>query len=145
MNTLCTLPLASIGELIPLAGLIAPFVFVTIVSCFGILQNAHQRKLQHETMRIALEKGQPIPKEMLVAPEEKINDRKSGIILVSIAAGIFVACLGLGYTFEETGLTLGATIVRGLRYIALIPGLIGVGLLINWKLEQAGKDAAKKD
>ena len=126
------------GEFVPLFAIVGPLVFVAFVVGFGILQEAHKKKLQHETIRFAIEKGQPVPMELFKAEVETVkalNDRKSGIVLISVALGVYFTMYGIGATFEATGITLGAHISNALRYIALIPGLIGVGLLINWYLD----------
>ena len=135
------------GEFVPLVGIIAPFAFVIFIVGFGMLQTAHQKKLQHETIRHALDKGQPVPAELLGSEQSKAespsNDRKAGIVLLSVAAGLFVTCNALSSTFSGLDIHLGALITRALSWLACIPAFIGAGLLLNWWLDQKSK-AAKK-
>jgi len=62
----------------------------------------------------------------------KRNDRKSGLILIAVAVGL--------YTFLATmGGLVGEEVASSVRWVALIPGLIGVALLINWAFERNDK------
>jgi hypothetical protein len=144
MNTFSLPPLAALGEMIPFAGMligviaiITPFVFVIAIVAINHLNARRKAELHHETIRLALEKGQPLPPELLnppvaVEPKTKISDRKSGLILIAVGIGLYFFFSGMA----EMG------IPAGVRWISLIPGLIGVALLINWFFE---KDGAKND
>ena len=76
----------------------------------------HRRQqLWHETARIALEKGQPLPMlpENVSTVKSPGNDIRSGLILIAVGAGLIVFFY---YSW--------------LRYLGAIPGCIGVALLL---------------
>lgn len=93
---------------------------VVIFIVFRSIQHRHQ--LWHDTARIALEKGQPLPPMPAdVAPpppteSKPSNDIRTGLILIATGAGLF--------------LFLNALVGRGLGLVGAIPGFIGVALLL---------------
>ncbi len=122
-----SLPLAEFGPvglgpfLIPLAGM--GFGLVCII--FGSLEKMQKRRLRHDLMRVALEKGQPLPPELLEESPAKRgrDDRRGGLIALAVGAALY---LFLGALVPE----------HGVKWVALIPGFIGVALLLNWALER---------
>ena len=145
MNALSLPPLAALGELIPMAGMligviaiITPFVFVIAIVAINQLNARKKAELHHQTIQLALEKGQPLPPELLnppvaAEPKIKVSDRKSGLILIAVGVGLYAFFAGIGGDLRMSG---------GFRWVGLIPGLIGVALLINWYFE---RDGAKSD
>jgi Domain of unknown function (DUF6249) len=116
------LPLADLSTL-PWAALIAiggSFLIGPAV-IFIIFQSAHRReKLWHETARVALEKGQPLPPMPAEAAPSPVkagppNDIRTGLVLVALGAGL--------YLFLDT------FVARNLGYVGAIPGFIGLALL----------------
>lgn len=116
--------LASI-ETIPwvaIVAIIGSFVMgpVIIFIVFQSIQRRHQ--LWHETARVALEKGQPLPPMPAdVAPPpptetKPTNDIRTGLILIATGGGLF--------------LFLNTLVGRGLGFVGAIPGFIGVALLL---------------
>ncbi len=140
MHTLLPLPcLAAVGEYIPFFGMLIPItlflVLLTIVIVSLYFKN-QSRKMWHETARIALEKGQPIPlAPSALSPkiEEALgkrletenrtssrNDVKAGLILIAISVGLYF------------GLKDGTGGIPGMpSSVYYVPGFIGVALLIN--------------
>lgn len=107
------------GLLIPIAGI----VLAGVITVCGMYFHNRRREMWHETARIALEKGQPLPP---LGPEqseadEKPKDRdanhdvRGGLVLIAVGAGLWMMFTG---------------IAPGLRYIGAIPGFIGVALLL---------------
>jgi hypothetical protein len=102
---------------------------VVIFIVFQSIQRRHQ--LWHETARVALEKGQPLPPMPAdVAPPPPSdtkpgNDIRTGLILIATGAGLF--------------LFLNALVGRGLGLVGAIPGFIGVALLLFGLLNAATK------
>lgn len=106
---------------IPVAGMILGGVMGITAMYF----RHQQSRLWHETARIALEKGQPLPD----FPDEKrigrskspdrlnSHDLRAGLILLGVGAGIYVFFVTVGA--EEA------------RFIGAIPGFIGVALLLH--------------
>jgi len=133
MHTFLTAPvLASVDEYIPFAGMLIPItlffvgLIITIASLYFKNQN---RRLWHETARIALEKGQPIPiapsaMDEVVAKKPDLSsgrsDVKAGLILIAIAVGFY-------FGFNE----LRAEGHYVPSFLFYIPGFIGVALLLN--------------
>ena len=126
-------------ELIPFAGMligaiaiVTPFIFVIAIVAINQLNARKKAELHHETIRLALEKGQPLPPELLnppvaAEPKTKVSDRKSGLILIAVGIGLYAFFAGIGGDLR---------IPAGVRWVGLIPGLIGVALLINWYFEK---------
>ncbi len=92
----------------------------------------HQKKrLWHETARIALEKGQPLPpmsgldeqdvREVVREGRGKNNDLRAGLILIGVGAGLYLFFVSLG--------------AEAVRFVGAIPGFIGVALLLHAMLE----------
>ncbi|MBC7369411.1 MAG: hypothetical protein H7343_21805 [Undibacterium sp.] len=108
--------------------MIVGVVFTTAAVIFFIaLYFGNQRRRQwHETARIALEKGQPIPAMPMqggrVRAEERMggprNDIRAGLVLIAVGFGLY-----FGFTTGE---------LRGVPLIAAyVPGFVGVALLVN--------------
>ena len=112
---------------------VLPLLIVGIIFTAGVaivfiaLYFYNQRRRQwHETVRIALEKGQPIPTALMQGAgtrvEERVgtprNDIRAGLILIAVGCGLY-----FGFTTGE---------LRGVPLIAAyVPGFIGVALLVN--------------
>ena len=113
-------------SLIPIVAIIFTFGMpIAIVAIIRIGKSRDNAELQR-TLRMSIEKGQPLPPEFLnslkvgqMRMKSPANDIRAGIILIAIALGIVVwNFLDNGYTLDE---------VSG---FAAIPGFIGVALLI---------------
>ena len=146
------------GEFVPFVGMMIPILILALV--FGLIATSlyfksKERERWHETVRLALEKGHPIPNmaEALSAPvaealcarlaPESRHKQRMGLVtggLVNIAVGI-----GLYFGLSEM------PEVRFARFFALIPGLIGVARLISALIDSlisarkpdSGNDAPK--
>ena len=100
-------------------------MFAMIIGCvwLGVSRRTQRAQMHHETLRLLIEKGQPIPAELLRGPDGlrlPRNDFRNGLVLISVG-------LGLG--------TLLLTQGDGDWPLALIPLLMGVAFLIAWKIE----------
>jgi hypothetical protein len=107
---------------------VAVVAILAMVASFGlplalvalVLYYRH-RKLQmnHETITRLAEKGLPIPPELMEPPRRGNAGLRGGLVLVAlgIALSFFFAGWGPGWS------------------IGLIPGLMGVALLVAWKIE----------
>ncbi len=136
-------PIASIeGALalcIPIVVIVMPFAFVVCVMAINSRKHTRARQMQHETLRLMVEKGQPIPPEMLKIPEEpekkKSDDRKTGLILIAVGIGIFIFFQSMGMQEQDA---------FPIRWAGAIPGLVGVALLANWFLTRKERAAEAK-
>jgi Domain of unknown function (DUF6249) len=132
------------GEFVPFAGMLIPIVILALV--FGLIATtlyfrSKERERWHETVRLALEKGHPIPNmneelsaqalSARLAPESRHRQRMKLVTggLVNIAVGI-----GLYYGLSEM------PEVHFARFFALIPGLIGVALLMSALIDAVFSD-----
>lgn len=110
--------------MIPLA-LFATIAFVVTI----VIYASHRRNRQlHETIRLMVEKGQPIPNELLqdvtkIKPPS--SDLNRGLRLSAIGLGLI--CYFAAQGDREWGM-------------GMIPLLIGVAFLISWKIKSANKN-----
>jgi Domain of unknown function (DUF6249) len=112
---------------IPLVGIVFLTIFgapVLIVGLILYFSFSRQRAL-HRTVRLMVEKGQPVPEALLNPPpaQRQRSDLRRGVVLSMIGFGL-MAFLGATSEWEGGAWTLG-----------LIPFLIGAGYLLVWKLD----------
>ena len=90
-----------------------------------VLYYKHRRlRMNHETITRLAEKGLPIPPELMEPPRRGNAGLRAGLVLVAlgIALSFFFAGWGPGWS------------------IGLIPGLMGIALLVAWKIESKSRD-----
>jgi uncharacterized protein DUF6249 len=105
----------------------APVLIVAFIMYFGFSKS----RMQHRTIRMLAEKGQPIPATLLAPPTPAIrarSDLRRGIVLVMVGIGLMV-CFGAWNDWEG-----------GAWAIGVIPFVIGLGYLLVWKLEGEKKN-----
>jgi hypothetical protein len=113
---------------------VIPIVAITLLTVFGapvlivglILYFSFSRsRALHRTVRMMVEKGQPVPEALLNPPpaQRQRSDVRRGVVLTMIGIGVTVF-LGAASEWDGGAWTLG-----------LIPFLIGVGYLLVWKLD----------
>lgn len=116
-----TLLLAEINSLhlIPITAIAGGLALTAIIIVFGLKYLQRRQELWHETARIALEKGQPLPPLPADMRQEKHPDHNSdfrtGLIMVATGAGLYLFFV---------------TFLPSLRFLATIPGFIGAALLL---------------
>jgi hypothetical protein len=114
--------------------IVIPIVAITLLTVFGapvlivglILYFSFSRsRAMHRTVRMMVEKGQPVPEALLNPPpaQRQRSDVRRGVVLTMIGIGLMVF-FGAVNDWEGGAWTLG-----------LIPFLIGVGYLLVWKLD----------
>ena len=105
----------------------APVLIVAFIMYFGFSKS----RMQHRTVRMLAEKGQPIPAELLAPPIPAVrqrSDMRRGIVLVMVGVGIMI-CFGAWSDWEGGAWALG-----------VIPFVIGLGYLLVWRLEGGKKN-----
>lgn len=105
----------------------APVLIVAFIMYFGFSKS----RMQHRTVRMLAEKGQPIPAALLAPPTPAVrqrHDMRRGIVLVMVGIGLMV-CFGAWNDWEG-----------GAWAIGVIPFVIGLGYLLVWKLEGEKKN-----
>ena len=99
----------------------------------------------HETLRLALERGQPIPPELIAAiqsgasvrsPPGPDRDLRRGLILLACGLGFCGLGYGLWYGLMSVN-EISAYITGGsVAGFGAIPGLIGVAYLVLWGMNR---------
>jgi hypothetical protein len=114
-----------IGTMIPIFffGMIAAIVIVP-----RYFKSIERQKVA-DTLRVAIEKGQPLPPEIVDAiardarlPPSPARDIRTGIVWLAVAAGL--AAFGVALGFEEPDATFP------LIAIACFPGFVGLAFLV---------------
>lgn len=123
-----------IGHVIPIVAIVFPFLMVIAVQVAKSISRTQRERMRCEVMRAAIERGQPIPPEILRGTEDPedepfgratagSNDIRTGLICMGVGAGMFL----MFATFSIGGFDG----LQGLRWIGAVPGFVGVALLIN--------------
>jgi hypothetical protein len=100
----------------------APVLIVIMIGIFAVLMS----RMRQRTIRMMVEKGQPVPAELLAPATRAVrrrSDVRRGVIWAMIGLG---AMIFFGVVNDWEG---------GIWSLGLIPFLIGLGYLIVWKLE----------
>jgi hypothetical protein len=100
----------------------APVLIVIMIGLFALLVS----RMRQRTIRMMVEKGQPVPAELLAPHTRAVRQRsdvRRGVIWTMVGLG---AMIFLGAVNDWEG---------GAWSIGLIPFLIGLGYLMVWKLE----------
>ena len=116
---------------------VVPIVIIGIVFSFSAIMVAtifyarHRgRQLRHETIRLALEKGQALPPELLrdaEAARRPRTDLSRGVILLALGAGTSLFLWTLGIRSWGAGLILVA---------------LGLGYVVSHLLTRTGRETA---
>jgi hypothetical protein len=98
-----------------------PILIVAVILYFSFSKT----RALHRTVRMMVEKGQPVPEALLNPPpaQRQRSDMRRGVVLAMVGLGLMVF---LGAVNDWQG---------GAWSIGLIPFLIGAGYLLVWKLE----------
>ncbi len=100
----------------------APVLIVLTIGMFALIGT----RMRQRTIRMMVEKGQPVPAELL-APEVRRVRRRS-----DVRRGVIWTMVGLGLMVWLAAVNNWE---GGVWSFGLIPFLIGLGYLIVWKLE----------
>jgi len=80
-----------------------------------------QKRYVQETIRLMVEKGQPIPPELFIEKPAPRSDLRRGIVLCALGVGLIVFLL---------------CVSRHVWGIGAIPLFLGLGHLVAWRLER---------
>jgi hypothetical protein len=98
-----------------------PILIVAVILYFSFSKT----RALHRTVRMMVEKGQPVPEALLNPPpaQRQRSDMRRGVVLAMVGLGLMLFFAALN---DWEG---------GAWSIGLIPFLIGAGYLLVWKLE----------
>ncbi len=113
-----------------------PVVAISVLALFGfpvaivaviMFSSWAKARSLHRTVRMMVEKGQPVPPELFAvpapgAPLRPWFDLRRGIVLLAVGVGV-VMFFGISAGWDE-----------GVWALGLIPGLIGFGYILAWRL-----------
>ena len=100
----------------------APVMIVIVIGIFALIGN----RMRQRTIRMMVEKGQPVPAELLVPEVRRVrrrSDVRRGVVWTMVGFGLMIWLAAVN-DWEGGAWSFG-----------LIPFLIGLGYLIVWKLE----------
>ena len=123
------------GEIGAMTGLVASVMFFAMIAAIVIVPRwikSREREQLQATLRMAIEKGQPLPPEVIEAISRDARpvpsaarDLRRGVILLCVAAAL--VAVGYAGVYWGDGDTDGVGWLIGL---AAFPGFIGMAFLI---------------
>lgn len=110
-------------------GILVPIALFALIAVARYFKSVERQKMM-DTVRAAIEKGQPLPPELIAAMSAQVrrrplsprNDLHRGVIWLGVAAG--VAVMGVVIGFSEPDATYP------LLGIAAFPAFIGLAFII---------------
>ena len=106
--------------LVPLLGMLVTFGLPLLLVAVILYYKHRKNALTHETIAKLAEKGVPVPPELLVPPPARGEPGlQAGLVLLGLGVGLAVF-------FEQVGAPWS---------IGLIPGCMGVAILLGWFIE----------
>ncbi len=116
-----------LGILIPLA----PFLMVAAIVIVPAWLRTRDRREMQATVRAAIEKGQPLPPELIEALSKDVRprltssahrDMRIGVVLLFVAGGVALTALALGQINDYA--------MYGTLAGSAVPGMIGLAFVI---------------
>lgn len=104
---------------VAITGILVTFGLPLLIVAIVLLYKHRKLRMTHETILKLAEKGVPVPPGLLEPPSRPNSGLKGGLVLVALG-------VALSIYFLERG---------GPWSIGLIPGLMGVALLLAWWIE----------
>ena len=146
---------AFIEQIVPILGILMIIAIVIGPLWIRSYFAARERSQLHETLRVAYEKGQPVPPELIekltaATPRQSGGspaasgadaDLRRAIILIAVGLGLAGLGAGLFWGFMyvnpiPAGIIGGSTAGAG-----AIPGFIGLAYLVLWMARRSGPKA----
>lgn len=134
------------GETIGLFCSVGGLIFAAVMGLGGMYFRHRQLAQWHETARVALEKGQPVPLPpegmddhktaaplFNQSPEQRAIQQRAARIRGYLISGFINIAVGLGSFFALV--KLRTHLMENVQYFALIPAFIGLALLLGAAVE----------
>src|SRR5438876_5955047 len=111
---------------VAITSLLVTFGLPLLIVAIVLFYKHRKLRITHDTIVRLAEKGIPVPPELLEPPRQRSSGLRGGLVLIALGAG-----LSIFFLQNERG---------GPWSIGLIPGLMGVALLIAWAIESRAQD-----
>ena len=110
---------------------IAMFAMIAGIVIVPTWLKSKERQEMQATLRASLDKGQPLPPEVIDAltrqtvkpPASAARDLRAGVLLLALSLGIAATFTFIGYTFGEDE-------AWGFGAFAAIPGALGLAFIV---------------
>ena len=109
--------------LIAIVGLLVGFGLPVALVAIILYYKHRRQRMVHETIARLAERGLPVPPELIDPPRRGHSGLRGGMVLVALG-------IALSIFMDE---------MRGSWSIGLIPGLMGLALILAWWIETRGK------
>ena len=106
--------------IVAMMGMLVSFGLPLALVALILAYKQRRLRMTHETIAKLAEKGLPVPPELIESPRRGSATMRGGLVLVAL--GLALA----GFLVQ----------VEGPWSIGLIPGLMGVALLVAWAIER---------
>lgn len=137
--------IADVGAVSDVLKFVIFWSFVAAIFLVPRYLKSRERSKLLDTLKVAYEKGQPVPPELIEALQRgdvpsvrsteistSESDLRRAIVLISVGVGIALLGYGLywgiSYASDEGGAITGAAVAG----CGAIPGLIGLAYLVLW-------------
>jgi hypothetical protein len=110
--------------LVAITGTLVVFGLPLLLVAIVLFYKQRRMRITHETILRLAEKGIPVPPELLEPPRTRSSGLRGGLVLIALGAGLSIFFLERGGPWS----------------IGLIPGLMGVALLVAWAIESRERD-----
>lgn len=143
---------ADLGVLASVLQALIFFGFLAVIIVGPRYLRSRDRDKLHETLRIAYEKGQPVPPELI---EALISDNKPAAASApapdrDLRRGLVLLFIGLGFAAGGYALYLGISVFsddaawitgESIAAVGAIPGFIGLAYLVLWLVKRNSAQA----
>ena len=109
--------------LIAIVGLLVGFGLPVALVAIILFYKHRRQRMVHETIARLAEKGLPVPPELIDPPRRGHSGLRGGMVLLALG-------IALAIFMDEN---------HGSWSIGLIPGLMGLALILAWWIETRGK------
>jgi hypothetical protein len=145
-----------IDQIVPILGILMIIAIVIGPLWIRSYFAARERAAMHETLRVAYEKGQPVPPELIekltaATPRQSYGgssspggpdaDLRRAIILIAVGLGLAGLGGGLFWGFMFVNPIPAGIIGGSVAGSGAIPGFIGVAYLVLWFARRGGTRA----
>jgi hypothetical protein len=124
------------GDLTGLVAVCLIFGMPIIIVVAAFIYKAHQATMLRETIEHIVDKGQPVPPELLNGRAWSAGMKQANDARMPLHRGILLTATGVGLT-----ILLLSTGLDEYWGIAMLPLLLGFGYLLIWKIDSSnGQD-----